>query len=97
MAQAQSAGSAPGTSPNVQTQPAPVVRAYPGADSAPGAGYGPGGSVSQITSLRPIPGVVVRVPADASVQTVSADAKGTELRVERGRINVSVRQPAAQQ
>ena len=93
MAQAQSSG-APGTSPNVQTQPAPVVRAYPGADGAPNAGYEPGGSVSQITSLRPIPGVVVRVPADASVQTVSADAKGTELRVERGRINISVRKPA---
>ncbi len=93
MAQAQSAG-APGTSPNVQTQPAPVVRAYPGADGASNGDYGPSGSVSQITSLRPIPGVVVRVPADASVQTVSADAKGTELRVERGRVNVSVRQPA---
>ena len=92
MAQAQSAGS-PGASPNVQTQPAPVVRAYPGADSAPDSGY-PGGSVSPITSLRPIPGVVVRVPADGSVKTVSADAKGTELRVERGRVNVSVRQPA---
>jgi hypothetical protein len=92
VAQAPSAG-APGTSPNVQTQPAPVVRAYPGADSAPNGGYGPGGSVSQITSLRPIPGVVVRVPADASVQTVSADAKGTELRVEHGRVNISVRQP----
>ena len=93
MAQAQSAGG-PGTSPNVQTQPAPVVRAYPGADGASNGDYGPSGSVSQITSLRPIPGVVVRVPADASVQTVSADAKGTELRVERGRVNVSVRQPA---
>jgi hypothetical protein len=92
MAQAQSGG-APGTSPNVQTQPAPVVRAYPGADSAPEGGYGPGGSVSQITSLRPISGVVVRVPADASVKTLSADAKGTELLVEHGRVNVSVRQP----
>jgi hypothetical protein len=90
--QAQSAGAdAPGTSPDVQTQPAPVVRAYPG-------GYGPGmqdaPSVSQVTQSYPIPGVLLRVAPDGSVQTVSADAKGTELRVERGRANISVRQPA---
>jgi hypothetical protein len=35
------------------------------------------------------------VGADGAVATVSADANGTELRVERGRANINVRQPAA--
>ena len=91
--QAQSAGAgAPGTSPNVQTQAAPIVRSNPRADGSSNAGYVPG---PQVTQSQPIPGVVLRVATDGSVKTVSADAKGTELRVEHGRANVSVRQPAA--
>jgi hypothetical protein len=93
--QAQSAGAAaPGSSPDVQTQPAPVVRANPGAN---GSGYGPGmqdsQNVSQVTQSQPIAGVILRVATDGSVKTVSADATGTELRVERGRANVSVHRP----
>jgi hypothetical protein len=81
---AQSAG----TSADVQTQAAPVVRVYP--DANPGADRR---SVSQVTQSYAIPGVLVRVGAGGSVKTVSADAKGVELRVERGRANINVRQP----
>ena len=98
-AQAQTMGAAaPGTAPDVQTQAAPVVRANPGRAYAGGDGRSSGGShgaAVQVTQSSPIPGVWVRVGADGAVQTVSADAKGMELRVERGRANISVHQPAA--
>jgi hypothetical protein len=86
--QAQSTGVAtPGTSADLQTQAAPVVRAYPRTNPD-------GRSVNQVTQTYPIPGVVLRVAANGSVKTVSADANGMELRVEHGRANISVRQPA---
>ncbi len=96
--QAQTMGTAnPEAAPDVQSQPAPVVRAYPRNRGASG-GYAPGlqevRNVSQVTQSQPIPGVVLWVAADGSVKTVSADAKGTELRVEHGRANISVHQPA---
>jgi len=49
----------------------------------------------QIKSTQPIPGVWLRTDADATVQTVSAGANGTELRLDHGRANVQVSQPAA--
>jgi hypothetical protein len=96
--QAQSAGTAaPGSSPDVQTQPAPVVRANPGSDGSYPGGYGPGvqdnRNIVQVNQTQPIAGVILRAAADASVQTVSANAQGTELRVEHGRANVSVHRP----
>ena len=100
--QAQSAGTAgSGTSPDVQA-PAPVVRAYPSADGSSNAGYGSGvqdnrniSDISQVTQTQPIPGVLVRVGANGSVKAISADSNGTEVRVERGLANISVRQPTA--
>ena len=75
-----------------QTQPAPVVRpnansnnSYPGYARAPAR--------PQITSSQPISGVLLRVEPGTAVQTVSADAKGTELRLDHGRANVNVDHP----
>jgi hypothetical protein len=69
-------------------QPAPIVRANPGQGSnAPINPQMP----RAITSSHPIPGVVVRSTEPA--QTVSADAKGTEVRIVHGIANVSVHHP----
>jgi hypothetical protein len=89
--------------------PAPIVRSTPGADSSQGmpdtsydnAPYhnGPAQRMQrpaarQVSSSTPIAGVLLRVDAGSSVQTVSADARGTEIRVTSGRANVNVHQPA---
>src|ERR1700758_1823214 len=76
----------------IQTQPAPVVR--PNNNSAPYPGYG-APARPQITSSQPIAGFLFRVESGPSVQTLSADAKGTELRVDHGRANVNVHHPGA--
>jgi hypothetical protein len=74
-----------------QTQPAPIVRPY--ADSnQPYPGYAAG---PQITSSQPIAGVLLRVEPGTSVQNISADANGTELRIDHGRANVNVHHPDA--
>jgi hypothetical protein len=68
----------------LQSQPAPIQRNYAGqrANAAP-----------QVTSTHPIPGVIVRTDHSSAVQTVSATADVTELRITAGRANVSVRHP----
>jgi hypothetical protein len=70
-------------SPYSQPQPAPIQRNYPGARAA----------APQVTSTRPVPGVIVRTDPSSSVQTVSATDDVTELRITAGRVNVSVRHP----
>lgn len=71
-----------------QRQPATIERGSahgnrPGSASAP-----------RVQSSEVVTGVWVRSEAGSSVQTLSADANGTELRVESGRINVAVHHPA---
>ena len=81
-----------------QSQPAPIVRSNP---NSSGPDQYSGGSTSgyeaptpgQVTNSQPIPGVLLRVPSGNSVQTISADAKGTELRIDHGVANISVRHP----
>ena len=72
-------------------QPAPIVRAAPSQDPAnPNAPMGQP-MPRAIASSHPIPGVAVR--STEPVQTVSADAKGTEVRIAHGIANVSVHHP----
>ena len=85
----------PGTSSDSdspQQQAAPIVRSYGDPNSNPQANA-PMQPARTITSSHPIPGVTLRVDANTSAQTVSADAKGTELRIAHGVANVSVRHP----
>jgi hypothetical protein len=70
-----------------QSQPAPIERNY--ARRA----YLDRPSVPQVATTRPIPGVIVRADPSSSVQTVSATADVTELRIASGRANVSVHHP----
>ncbi len=71
----------------VQQEPATIERAparnRPGYSSAP-----------RVTNSQIIAGVWLRSESGASVQTISADKHGAELRVESGRINVAVHHPA---
>lgn len=81
-----------------QAQPAPIQRSYPGQGNyVPGQiNYAAGqraNAAPQISSTRPIPGVIVRTDPSSAVQTVSATADVTELRVTSGRANVSVHHP----
>jgi hypothetical protein len=64
-----------------QTQAAPIER-------------GPRRNLSGVTTQEPAQGVYVRVGAGAGVATVSKGGETTELRVERGVVNVSVHHPA---
>ncbi len=78
-----------------QSQPAPIVHAY--ADQNGAADSNPQATrtmpARKITSSQPIPGVILRVDANTAVETVSADAKGTELRITHGVADVSVHHP----
>ena len=84
----------PGTSSdNIQTQQAaPIERAYPD-QNANQNGAANTNPAPKITTSHPIAGVALRVEGDTAVQTVSADAKGTELRITHGVANVSVHHP----
>ncbi len=81
-----------------QAQPAPIQRNYPRQSNyAPGQiNYAAGqraNAAPQVSSTRPIPGIIVRTDPSSSVETVSATTDVTELRVTSGRANVSVRHP----
>jgi hypothetical protein len=58
--------------------------AYPQSQPAP----------PQINSTEPIQGVWLRTDANSSAKTVSANANGTEIRVEHGRANIQVNRAA---
>jgi hypothetical protein len=73
--------------PSDQSQPAaPIVRSY--------AQHRPWRGAERITESQPTPGVWLRAESTSGVTTVSAAAQRTEIRLERGRLNVSVHQPA---
>jgi hypothetical protein len=75
----------------LQPQPAPIQRNYyPNQRAYPGQRAG---AALQVTSTSPIQGVIVRTGPSGSVQTVSATADVTELRITGGRANVSVHHP----
>lgn len=93
-AQAYSADAAgQGTSPSTQPQPAPIVHAYADQNGSAYPNSNPQASSRRVISTQPIPGIWLRVDPSTSVQTVSADAKGTEIRVVHGIANVSVHHP----
>ena len=95
-----------GPASTMQTEAAPIERAYPSQNTyqngqisqsltqttiAPGQDLQPSSGEEQ---ANPIPGVTLRVGPQSSVQEVSANAQKLELRVERGVANVNVYKPA---
>jgi hypothetical protein len=78
-----------------QQRPAPIVRNYPGAYSGANPSARPAMPVAPaVTSSQPINGVWLMTVPSAVVKTISADANGTEIRLEHGRANLQVHQPA---
>ena len=78
----------PATNP---ADPGTTSASYPNVTSIQPA---PRGNMPQVNSTQPIPGVWLRSESGASLKTVSADANGTEIRVEHGKANVQVFHPA---
>ncbi|HEY4356529.1 MAG TPA: hypothetical protein VGN16_12330 [Acidobacteriaceae bacterium] len=78
-----------------QSQAAPIER--PNSNSNAGLNSNPNAYATQAsaqpTDTQPIGGVWLRTAPGSSVQTVSANANGTEIRVDHGRANVTVRHP----
>ena len=88
-------------------QPTPPPDANADGSQAPYGGPAPYGNPApygaqnapppppRVTSSQPIAGVYVRVAEGASAKAVTADANGTEIRVDGGIANITVRHPAA--
>jgi len=98
-ATAQSTGTSDPQTPGQTTppsQPAPIVRTY--ARSYPPAPLHPGRPQPQIVDSQPIPGVWLRSESQTgnqtAVKTISATPQRTEIRLDRGRLNVTVHHPA---
>jgi len=92
---ATAAAQAPDPASSTQSQPAPIERHYSAPSyNTPSYGGQRPPQPPPITTSQPAPGVLVRTDNPAAVQTVAADAKRTELRVEHGRATISVHDPA---
>jgi len=93
---ATAAAQAPDPASSTQSQAAPIERHYSAPSySTPSYGGPHAAEPAAITSSQPAPGVLLRTDNPGAVQTVAADAKHTELRVEHGRATISVHDPAA--
>jgi len=79
-------------------QPAPIQRVAPSYDGTypdyPGRPYPSLPTIPNTISTQPAPGIFLRSAANTAVQTVSATADRTELRVARGCINLDIHHPA---
>ena len=73
-----------------QPEPAPIERNY----DTPGQQASRPAPPPAVLTSTPAPGVLVRTDRPNAVQTVSADANRIELRLDHGRANVSVHDPA---
>lgn len=83
--------------PQAQSTPDPDQDSAPSGTRAPMARRSrrPNEDRSQLIDSQPITGVWLRSNAASVVHTVSATPQGTEIRLEKGVLNVSVHQPAA--
>ena len=86
LASAQSATTAPLVGSDQTQPPAPVVRGSQ--QNRPWLQPG------QIVESQPIPGVWLRSESTSVLKTVAATPERTEVRLDRGRLNVDVHQPA---
>jgi hypothetical protein len=76
-----------------QSQAAPIERSGPAANYGPPPPAQPQGSA--IATSQPAPGVTVRTDQPNALHIVTSDATRTELRLDHGRANVTVHDPAA--
>jgi len=93
LANAQAPDPAAQAAPDQTQPPAPIVRSYE--RMAPPRRWRPMEQrPPQITESQPTPGVWLRSESTSALKTVSATPQRTEVRLERGRLNVTVHQPA---
>ncbi len=85
IASAQSTGPAPLVGSDQSQPPAPIVRSDQ---------HRPRPQPDQITESQPTPGVWLRSESTSVLKTVSATPQHIEIRLDRGRLNVNVHQPA---
>ncbi len=96
---AQTVGqSGPANSNSMQTEAAPVERAYPNQNNYPGGPMAEPATNEAVasgvsTTTEPIAGVMLRVAPQSSVEQVSSDQEKLELRVERGVAKINVHDP----
>jgi hypothetical protein len=84
-----------GFSVSAVAQAAPIVRSAPGSTQvASSQVLGSPGASSPVTSRQVIPGVWLYTDGGSQTGTVKVDGSDAEMRVDRGRANVQVHQPA---
>lgn len=97
LANAQAPDAATQAASEQSQPPAPIVRSYQSSSYQPG-GYqqrrGAWHQSDQITESQPTAGVWLRSESTSVLKVVSATAQRTEVRLERGLLNVTVHQPA---
>jgi hypothetical protein len=77
------------------SQPAaPIERAAPQNQNAPQSYSQPRAQMPNIATLRPVNGVVVRADHPDALHTLASDTTRIELKLDHGRANVSVHDPA---
>jgi len=86
LANAQAPGPASPAASDGSQPPAPIVRNYPQ--------RGPWRQPAPVVESQPTPGVWLRSDSASALTTVSATPQRTEVRLNRGRLNVTVHQPA---
>lgn len=96
------AQSGPANESSMQSEAAPIERAYPDQNNYYGGGPSANEAVPNAapnpvtgapTTAQPITGVMLRVAPQSVVEQVSSDPQMFELRVERGVANVNVHNP----
>jgi hypothetical protein len=85
-ANAQSPGSATQAASDQSQPPAPIVRSY--------EQHRPWRQPDEIAESQPTPGVWLRSESTSSLKTISATPQRTEVRLDHGRLNVNIHQPA---
>ena len=88
---AANAQSATGPQTADPQQPAPIVRRYVANQYAPMHPYR---SQDQVVESQPVAGVWLRSESSSALKTITATPQHTEIRLDRGRLNVSVHHPA---
>ncbi len=91
------AGQANPATPQIQSHPAPIVRMAPGSqryDAQPAAAPAPAAQQPSVTTTQPVAGIWLKTEPASVVNVLSATAEKAEIRVEHGRANVQVHQPA---
>ena len=93
---ADPAGQSNPSTPQIQSHPAPIVRMAPGSQaygnqpaSAPAPAQQP-----TVTTTQPAAGIWLKTEPTSVVKVLSSTADKTEIRVDHGRANVQVHQPA---